>query len=494
VRLVPDLLEAAADRDGEHEAFVDGDTRLTFGQWQRAAAGVSGVLAELGVGHGDVVCLMLPSSADYAICYQAAMRLGAITSGINLRLGPAEIGHIISRTEPAVIVHADEVTPPVCDARLLPRSALGPAASSPSPGRARLDPRDPVAIVWTSGTTGVPKGAVFDHENLRAVADGVGILSRRRDRRLSPLPFAHVAFMTRPWDEIANMITTVIVPSPWTAADALRLIEAERVTVAQGVPTQWALMLAHPSLPATDLSSLRLASTGAAPVPAELVREMRARLGVPVVVRYTSTEASLTTGTRVDDADEVVATTVGVPAPNVEVMLTDDAGAPVPSGSIGTVRVRSEAVMRGYWRDPAATAAVLSADGWLTTGDLGRVDEDGNLRLSGRRSEMYIRGGYNVYPTEVEAALGEHPAVDRVAVVGVPDPVLGQIGVAAVVPAAGARPSLDDLRSWCRQRLADYKAPDRVELVEDLPLTPMLKVDKQALVAALTVAHTEGVR
>jgi acyl-CoA synthetase (AMP-forming)/AMP-acid ligase II len=153
-------------------------------------------------------------------------------------------------------------------------------------------------------------------------------------------------------------------------------------------------------------------------------------------------------------------------------------------GEVGRVRCRSAAVMLGYWGDPARTAEVLDADNWLTTGDLGRFDDAGNLILVGRKSEMYIRGGYNVYPAEVEGVLGQHPGVDKVAVVGLPDPVLGQIGAAYVVPAPGATPQLDDLRAWCRRRLADYKAPDRLELLTELPLTSMLKVDKQALLRA----------
>ncbi|HYA69070.1 MAG TPA: AMP-binding protein, partial [Acidimicrobiales bacterium] len=244
------------------------------------------------------------------------------------------------------------------------------------------------------------------------------------------------------------------------------------------------------------LSALRIAGTGAARVPPELVRDMRVRLGCPVVVRYTSTEASLGTGTVASDPDDVVATTVGRPVPGVELAIVGTDGRPVAPGEIGRVRLRSGAVMRGYVGDCAggveidvvSTAAVLDADGWVTTGDLGTIGEDGNLRLVGRVSEMYIRGGYNVYPAEVEAALGAHPALRAAAVVGVPDPVLGEIGVAYVVAAgSGVPPTVELLREWCVARLADYKAPDRMAVVDELPLTPMGKVDKRALaVRALT--------
>ncbi|HMD45172.1 MAG TPA: fatty acid--CoA ligase family protein, partial [Acidimicrobiales bacterium] len=365
-------------------------------------------------------------------------------------------------------------------------------------------PSDPVALVWTSGTTGRPKGAVFDHANLAAVAAGTDVLSHPGDRRLSPLPFAHVGYMTRAWDEMAHEITTVITPTPWLAADALEVMVAERVTVAQGVPTQWALVLELDELDGADLSALRIAGTGAARITAEQVAEMRRRLGVPVVVRYTSTESSLGTGTRPEDPDEVVATTVGRPVPGVELAVTDEAGAVLAAGVVGRVRIRSGAVMRGYWGgpsasgahdavaviDPEATAAVLGSDGWLSTGDFGTLDADGNLSLAGRDNEMYIRGGYNVFPAEVEAVLAGHPEVARVAVVGAPDPVLGEVGVAFVVPAAGTpqTPSVEALRELCAGRLADYKAPDAVVAVDELPLTLMMKVDKRALTDRATQA------
>ncbi|MDQ1461619.1 MAG: hypothetical protein QOI08_3103, partial [Actinomycetota bacterium] len=278
-----------------------------------------------------------------------------------------------------------------------------------------------------------------------------------------------------------NVITTVITPTPWTAGDALALMARERVTVGQGVPTQWRLVLDLPDFAGSDLSALRIAGTGAATVPPELVREMEQRLGCPVVIGYTSTEAAITTGTVPGDSPEVISQTVGRARVNVELEVIDDDGEPLPTGEVGRVRCRSDAVMRAYWQDEARTAEVLGAGGWLTTGDLGFLDERRYLTLVGRRSEMYIRGGYNVYPAEVERVLSEHPAVAQVAVLGVPDPVLGEIGFAFVVAARGESPELGDLRTFCRAALADYKAPDRLVVVDALPLTSVGKVDKRSL-------------
>ncbi len=521
-----DVLRAAGRVNADVEAYVEPATAtrprtaLTFGTWDRSADGVAGLLDRHGVGPGTVVCLLLPSSIDYMVCYAGALRLGAITSGVNLRLGAAEVTSILERTRPTVTIVDDGLVAPIGPAATVLRRSDCVAAFDGRPPETwpRLNSSDPVAVVWTSGTTGLPKGAVFDHENLRAVAEAADVLSQAGDRRLSPLPFAHVGSMTRVWDEAANGVTTVITPTPWKAAEAVGIMEAERITVAQGVPTQWALVLARPELAGADLSSLRVAGTGASRVPAEMVAAMREALGVPVVVRYTSTEASLGTGTVPGDTDEAVATSVGRPVPGVELQVTDDepigaAGAdqdadPVAPGEVGRVRLRSAAVMRGYWGGPptgpgaaglvldrAATDAVLAADGWLTTGDFGYLDDGGRLHLVGRANEMYIRGGYNVYPAEVEGALGHHQDLDQVAVVGVPDPVLGEIGVAFVVlaPNGESDPSelLAGLRETARRTLADYKAPDRVVVVDRLPLTSMMKVDKRVL-AQQAIQETNG--
>jgi acyl-CoA synthetase (AMP-forming)/AMP-acid ligase II len=505
-RTVVSVLREAAQRNGDLEAYVEprqpgGRERraMTFGQWDRQADGVAGWLRQLGVAKGDVVCLLLASSIDYAVLYAALLRLGAITSGINPRLGRREVDSILARTDPVLVVHEAETRSLVGDrpVRLVERAEVMAHRQGDAPPRwPALAADDPVAVVWTSGTTGVPKGALFDHANLAAVARGTDVLSQPGDRRISPIPFAHVGYMTRPWDEIAHGVTTVITPTPWRAEDAVRILEEEAITVAQGVPTQWALMLAQPDLDRSDFSALRVAGTGAARVPAALVAEIRSGFGVPVVVRYTSTESSLGTGTTLTSTDDEVATTVGAPVPGVEIRIVGDQGALAAPGAIGRVHLRSGASMRGYWgtgpgrgRAPAdlidavATAEVISPDGWVITGDFGLLNADGNLCLAGRAHERYIRGGYNVYPAEVEEVLASHPAVARVAVVGTPDPVLGEIGVAVVVVEGDPVPDLGALRDHCAEHLSDYKLPDALVVVDELPLTPMMKVDPKALAA-----------
>jgi acyl-CoA synthetase (AMP-forming)/AMP-acid ligase II len=319
------------------------------------------------------------------------------------------------------------------------------------------------------------------------VAEGGPPIAQFHDVRISPLPFAHVGTMTRVWEELEHRITTVIAPTPWTAGETLTLMARERVTVAQGVPTQYRLLFDHPDFAATDLSAVRVAGVGAARVPPELVVEMKEKLGCPVTVRYSSTEMANGTGTRLTDDPQITATTVGRPNGRIELRLTSEDGSVVDRpGAVGTVNIRSRAMMRGYWRDPERTAQTIGPDGWLITGDLGWIGDDGNLRLVGRHHEMYIRGGYNVYPGEVENVLGGHPKVAGCAVLGAPavddQRGIGEIGVVFCVPAdPSSPPTLAELRQHVRDRLADYKAPDVLVIVDTIPVTSLGKPDKLSL-------------
>lgn len=497
-RLVADLLRDAAAAHPDRDAYVRADKRSSYAWLDRAADGFASTLLDSGVARGDVVVLMLPSSTKLAVCYLGALRVGAITSAINLRLGPREQASIIARTEPEVTVVGDGARVPdgVDPGRVIPVTALKEAFGADPPARLpHLDPTDPTCIVWTSGTTGDPKGAVYDHERQAAISRNVGELTSPGDRRLVVLPFPHVGYMTRMWDELANATTIVLGREPWSAEETLRLIRDEGITMATGVPTQWQRVLDHPDVAITDFSGLRVAGIGASTIPPELVRRMRATLGCPVITRYTSTEAGVTTSTLATDSPDVIAHTVGRPTAEVELRIVDAAtAADQPDGEVGEVLSRSPAMMRGYWRDPELTATVIDPGGWLHTGDLGFIDPDGNLRLVGRLKEMYIRGGYNVYPAEVEKVLTEHPAIAAAAVVGAPDADLGEIGVAFVVPEPDAdRGDLElaTLRAWCKERLTDYKAPDRVMLVDDLPTTAMLKIDKRALLDRVATAPSK---
>jgi acyl-CoA synthetase (AMP-forming)/AMP-acid ligase II len=271
----------------------------------------------------------------------------------------------------------------------------------------------------------------------------------------------------------------------------LDILASEKITLGQGVPTQWEKLIQLDRLDEADLSSLRIVSTGAARVPETLVKALHDRLKVPVVIRYASTEVPLAFGTRVDDPIEVVATTVGQPLGGAEAEIRDPLGRPVPSGETGRIHLRTKARMRGYWRDPEQTTQAITGDGWLVSSDLGRLGHDGNLSVIGRADDAYIRGGYNIYPSEAEAALAIHPAVARVSVVGVAAPVIGEIGVAFVVLTAAAPHACEEtLQAWCRERIADYKVPDIIAFVDDLPVNATFKVDTGQLKTIAAVLAT----
>ena len=487
-----DLFEEIGTREPDALAYVDGDERITYVEWLAGADSLAAELRARGVQPGEVVAFSLASCIDYAVAYAACTRLGAVATGINTRLGPAETTAILQRCEPVAVLHDAAAfalpqgapVPPVTMSRAEVHEAW--TAGTELTDRPRRDPTDPVCIVWTSGTTGLPKGAWFDHRAMEASARLSNVLSAYHDVRLMPVPFPHAGYMNKLWDQVEFVINSVLTGTPWTVEAMLDAMVRERVTVGQGVPTQWSKLVDLPQLADVDISSLRLASTGSAPVTPDLAEKMRTRLGCPIVVRYACTESSSITGTRVDDPPEVLLHTVGRPQEGIELVLRDEGGHPVAHGDVGVVTLRSPCSMGGYWNDPERTADTLSPDGWITTSDLGQLRDDGNLVLKGRTSEMYIRGGFNIHPLEVERVIADHPKVSRVAIVGAPAPTIGEIGVAFVEPLDPADPpTLEELRTFVREQLADYKAPDQLEVVAELPMTSMLKIDKRVLQAEL---------
>jgi acyl-CoA synthetase (AMP-forming)/AMP-acid ligase II len=474
-------LVGAGTQFADREAYVDGDDRLTFGEWVEQADNVAAALSARGVGPGDVVLVLLPSCTDFAVLYAALVRLGAIASAINPRLGPREGDAIAAASAPALVVRDPEIAcgEGISSLPYLSRPDLHALRRDPGEPPVRsADPSELVALVWTSGTTGTPKGACFDHRAMRAAVATAGVMAEPFDRRLVPTPLPHAGYMTKLWEQVAWGITIVLTPTPWSAPAMLRVLVDERISVCGGVPTQFAKLL-ELDLEAQDLSALRLSLVATAPAAPDLVAAITSRMGCPVVVRYAMTECPSISGTEPGDAPEVLLRTVGKPQSGVEIQLVDESENPVPAGEVGLVRVRSAGSMTGYWQG-AGRAPTGLLDGWVTSSDLGRFDGDGNVVLVGRRSDMYIRGGYNVHPQEVENVLREHPRVAAAAVLGVAAPVIGEIGVAFVVP-VGEAPALADLQAWCAARLADYKKPDRLVLIDALPVTSMLKTDKDAL-------------
>ncbi|MGH9211103.1 MAG: class I adenylate-forming enzyme family protein [Acidimicrobiales bacterium] len=500
----------AGRRFGDLVAFVDPDgCPLTYRDLDRLSDAVAAGLVRRGVGAaaGDRVVLRLPSDAGYVLAYVAAAKVGAVTAGINPRLALPEQDALVELADPAIVLG----DPAEVD-------GLRQAGwDDPAPRALPADPQRPVAIVFTSGTTGRPRGAAFAEAQLAAIAQvdtGGTWAAEPGPAMLASTQFAHVGFMTKlAW--YLQRATRTHVLGRWRAENALRTVAEQQMPSIGGVAPQVALMLRSPEVDRHDWAHVRTLVMGGAASPPTLVAEARERFGAAYSIRYSSTESGgCGTGTAFDADDAEALHTVGRPRPGIAVEIRADDGrtlastaslagtqrggrpgsggqtgqpsnAPHADGDneVGELWLRSPTQMSGYWRDPEATAATL-VDGWLRTGDLARLDERGNVVLAGRRTDMFIRGGYNVHPAEVEAALLAHPQVADVAVVPTTDPVMGEVGVAVVVPAdPDVPPDLDQVREFLAPRLASYKLPEALRIVDALPLTPMQKLDRRALMA-----------
>jgi len=510
---IPQALDQAAELFGGEEAVVDGATRWTFLQLRDEARSVARALMGSGVGPGDRVALWAPNSARWIAASFGVYQAGGVLVPVNTRFKGAEAAHVLRRSGASVLLGSSdmlgtdlfELLDDVGDLPALRERVVteGPSRSDSTPwadfvrrGDAGSDrpwptvrPEDLADIIFTSGTTGSPKGAMLAHgpsvRTYIAWADAVGLC--RGDRYLCVYPFFHTAGLKSAVLACVLRGATILPHAVFDAGAVMRRVAEEHISVLPGPPTVFQSILEHPERDTFDLSTLRLSVTGAATVPVEVIRRMRDDLHIATVVTgYGLTE---TTGTvsmcRHDDPPEIIATTVGRPLEGVSLKIVDDAGRALDAGATGEVLVRGFNVMRGYFDDAQATAGAIDAEGWLRTGDIGFVGTDGNLRITDRKKDMFIVGGFNAFPAEIEGILLTHPGVSQVAVVGVPDERLGEVGKAYVIPRAGAEVDEASIVAWCREHMANYKVPRTVVLVDELPLTASGKVQRFRLRATV---------
>jgi acyl-CoA synthetase (AMP-forming)/AMP-acid ligase II len=488
---IPAALARAAERFGDDEAVVAPEARLTFAQLAERAAQAAGFLVRRGIEPGDRVAIWAPNSPEWAIASLAIHSLGAVLVPLNTRFKGAEARYVLQTAGVRLLLTVRdflgtdyiELLGPVDDLDVVEVATVG--AAGPTAAAADVGPDDLCEIMFTSGTTGAPKGAMLTHGATARVfttwVDTVGL--QYGDRYLIVNPFFHTFGLKAGILACLLAGATMLPMATLDLPAAMATIERERVTTLPGAPTLYQTLLDHPDLHRHDLSSLRLAVTGAAMVPVELIRRMREELTfTTILTAYGLTESTgVVTMCHRDDAIETVATTSGRAIPGVELQVVDNGGAPRAPGEPGEVVVRGYNVMAGYYRDPEATAATIDPDGWLHTGDVGILDERGNLRITDRTKDMFIVGGFNAYPAEIENMIMRNPAVAQVAVVGVPDDRLGEVGVAFVVPRRNATIDADALIAWCRAEMANYKVPRRVRVVAALPLNASGKVLKYEL-------------
>ena len=514
VTTIPAALEHAAQAY-EGEALVDGDRRWTFPELAAAVDEAARALVAIGVEPGDRVAIWAPNMAEWAIAALATYRAGGTVVTVNTRFKGAEAAHVL-RTAAARVLFTTtdfldtdyvallrDVEPerrPELDRIVVLR---GPAPDGTVPWAdflrgaaetsttttvlraAMVTPDDISDILFTSGTTGAPKGAMLRHgAGVRAYTDWADVVGLRTgDRYLIVNPFFH-AFGLKAGILACVLKGATIVPHPvFDVPSVMRRVAEERITMLPGPPAIYQTILDHPDLASHDLSTLRLAVTGAATVPVEMIKRMRSELTFRnIVTGYGLTETTgIATMCRHDDDPETIANTAGRAIPDTEVQVVDDDGKAVAAGLPGEVVVRGYHVMAGYYGDAGATAATIDADGWLHTGDIGVFDERGNLKITDRTKDMFIVGGFNAYPAEIENMILAHPAVSQVAVIGIPDARMGEVGCAFVIARPGHEIEPDALIAWCREKMANYKVPRRVEVVDAFPLNSTGKVEKNAL-------------
>jgi acyl-CoA synthetase (AMP-forming)/AMP-acid ligase II len=511
------MAQVSAERFGG-EAVVDGEARLTFEDVAAQMLRVGRALLASGVEPGDRVALWAPNSASWIPAALGIQATGAWLVPLNTRFRGEEAAFVLRKSGARVLLAVDDFLgtdyPGMVREVAPDLEVLDDVVPLPGPGRtggaaweaflargdgvpeeriqARIDalgPEDICDVMFTSGTTGTPKGVMLRHgASMRAFSDysTIGLQLGRGDRHLVPTPFFHCFGYKAGW-MISLMFGAVTVPlAVFDAEEAMRLIQDERITHMPGAPTIFLSILDHPRRDDYDLSTLRSTNVSAAAVPVEVVHRLRA-LGVTgAITGYGLTEHhALVSVSDPHDPPDVVARTVGKVLPDVEVRIVDDDGRDRPPGEPGELLCRGYPMMSGYFDDPEATAAVI-VDGWLHTGDVAVLDEAGYLRITDRKKDMFIVGGFNVAPAEVEKALMGFGKVGEVAVVGAPDPRFGEVGVAFVIPKPGVALEPGELLAFASKHLANYKVPRRVEVVDTLPRNAtgkVLKNELRALVA-----------
>ena len=518
---IPHVVRSAAERFGDETAIIDGNRRYGFEELADQMLDAVRATIALGVEPGDRVGLCAPNSAEWILAALGILGAGGVIVPLNTRFKSGELSYILRKSGAKALLASSfldndyiadlQTADPDLPALRRTVSILGPVGASAglsweeflkgggvvSRAQAnrsidRLAPDSVSDVMFTSGTTGHPKGVVLTHgQSLRAY----GWMAEEytfgaSDSFLIIPPFFHCFGYKAGW--LASFIhgVTVIPMRVFDAGEALEVISRERVSILLGPPTIFSDLLNHPQRAEFDLSSLRVSMTGGTTIPEPLVHAMKRGLTFDIVLSaYGLTEASaLVTTTHIGDSEQTVAATSGRAIPDVEVRIVDGFGADVPANSPGEILVRGYTVTRGYWDEPEATASAIDGDGWLHTGDVGALDEAGNLSIVDRKKEMYIVGGFNAYPAEIEKILLDFAPVQQVAVIGVPDKRLGEVGCAFVVLAPEHRGTTEDeVIEWARIHMANFKVPRHVRFVERLPRNASQKILKDELRAQINV-------
>ncbi|WP_066909360.1 long-chain-fatty-acid--CoA ligase [Millisia brevis] len=488
-------LLASASADPDADALRLDDRVVSYAQLADSARRLAALLHTAGVEPGDRVGVMLPNVPEFPICYYGILLAGGVVVPINPLLKEAEVAHYLGDSEAGILLawHAAPGDPSAGAADT--GTTLITVEPDSFTRRLRLqlplepvdrDDTDTAVVLYTSGTTGTPKGAELTHANLRRNAD----IFSQDWLKLSPadvvmgcLPLFHTFGQTNSMNSTIFAGACLTLISRFDGAAALDVVERDAVTVFLGVPTMYSAMLAAGrERPEVTMPSLRLCVSGGAAMPVEVLRGFEKRFDCTIIEGYGLSETSPTASFNPPDGVRKIGS-IGIPLEGVEMRIVDPDGAQVPDGQPGEIAIRGHNIMKGYLGRPEATAEVLSADGWFLTGDIGIRDQDGYFFIVDRKKALIIRGGYNVYPREIEEVLYSHPDVQEAAVIGVAHPELGEEIAAAIVPVPGSTAAPEDIRDYVKERVAAYKYPRVVWFTEELPKGPTGKIVRRNIVA-----------
>lgn len=495
VSSVSELLSRKSGKFSNEEAVVDEVSRVTYAQLHEKSTQLAAYFQQrLKVEKGDRIAISIPNCTEYVIAFYATLKLGAVIVPLNPSYQKEEIEYVICKTEPKVIITDDvEKVQQVAQDKNLQYAILTVYEEQHEDSIQRIlsnehlqledvdtDKDDLAVIMFTSGTTGQPKGAMLTQGNIlySAHAGATAMQATPEDNYLIPNPLFHimgVTFMLRSlWTA-----STIVLMRKYSVREALKTIEREKVTIHPGVPTMFILELNTEHFDKYDLSSLRTGEMAAAPCPVEIVKRIRKEMNCNILVAYGATETSATlTITSFDDSDELRAETVGRAIPGVDIKVVNEFGKKCTVGEIGELLCRGPGVMKGYYKMPEETEEAFDEYGYFKTGDMAMIDENGYVRIVGRKKEMIIRGGFNIYPREIEEVLHEHPAIKEAAIVGIPHAIYGEVPIACISLKEQEEIEEDEVIAFLSDRFVKYKIPEQVIIFDDLPVTPSGKISK----------------
>jgi len=506
-RVMDDFFSQHAAEQPDQEALVYKDRRFTYGQYDDVTDRVAMGLLNIGVKRGDRVGIYIPNWPEFIFAYMGAAKIGAVAVPVSWRFTAQEIKFVLDNAgisalvmaagfmgmdfvqnlkavqkdlpllKKVVIIEEDKA-----EAGMIPWAKFlaepGPALEQ---AQATVEPDDPMLFLYTSGTTGIPKAAMLTHKNLISYTNGQNAVSDygKGHTLLLNIPLNHVGGAVMAVIATLNSGNKLVIMDMFVPEETLQVIEKERVTIIGQVPAQYALELLNPNVEKYDLSTIQTAIVSSQPCPSELILAIRQRMGVMPQNSYGLTEVSgAITFTHPSHGEEKLKHSVGVPINTIEIAIMDDKFNILPTGEVGEIAIKGDPVMKGYWKRPDEDARVFDPKGYFHTGDMGRLDGDGYLYIVGRKKEMFIRGGENVYPPEVEEALAKHPDVLMSAVVGRPDPVMGEVGRAYIMKKPGTNPTAEGVKAFLKDHLANFKIPEDIVFRDQLPLTLLGKVKK----------------